>query len=51
MTRLDDAVEKILAEESDPWTDLCAETIRMAAAIKRWDEALKRYKESKRDQA
>jgi len=44
MTKLDDAVQKIIdGETDDPWTNLCVETVRLGAALARWENAKKRY--------
>lgn len=47
-SRLDQAVDKILAgDETDAWTDLVAATVRLGAALARWDNARARYVASK----
>ena len=44
MTPLEEAVKKILeGEQDDPWTELCIETIRLGAALARFDNARERY--------
>lgn len=49
MTPLEEAVQKILRdEEYDLWTELCVETIRLGAALARFDNARKQYIEWKK---
>ena len=50
MTKLDDAIAKILAEaEPDSWTELCKATIELGAALAKFDAARKKYVESQKD--
>lgn len=45
MSKLDEAVAKILADDADgdPWTELCVEAVRLGAALARFDNARERY--------
>lgn len=50
MTKLNEAVQKIIdGEEDDPWTALCIETVRLGAALARWENAKKRYVASQKE--
>lgn len=51
MTKLDEAVQAILDnDKDDPWTALCVETVRLGAALARFDNARKAYVASQKEQ-
>jgi len=45
--RLAAAVDKVLAGESDPWTDLCVAAVRLGCAFAEFENACSRYGASK----
>jgi hypothetical protein len=46
--KLTQAIDKVLAGQTDPWTDLCIAAVHLGHALAQFDNARRRYVASKR---